>query len=119
MSQSILSGDELPGFAQRLKEARKQLGLEQAHLAGRAGLSVRMICSYEAGVSGPRRETAERLAVAVEKPVDWLLFGGESQRLSARRDQQEVGVDRSEHRAHIETDLRSCGSSRLFLCSLA
>ncbi|MBF0372365.1 MAG: helix-turn-helix domain-containing protein [Alphaproteobacteria bacterium] len=60
--------------AERLRQARKHLGLSQAEMAARMGVVVRPYQSYEAG---KRLPLAEGLAALAEAGIDvtWLLIG--------------------------------------------
>src|SRR5262245_60922075 len=68
---SEVSGVSVPGPAERvsfrslLRQHRRAVGLTQAELARRAGLSERTIQDLERGISIPRHETADRLFAAL------------------------------------------------------
>lgn len=57
----------------RIREARQQLDLTQEQLARKAGLNLRTIQKWEAGVSRPRIDLLAKAADALEKPVEWFL----------------------------------------------
>jgi Zn-dependent peptidase ImmA (M78 family)/DNA-binding XRE family transcriptional regulator len=56
----------------RLSVARKRQGLTKTELARRAGIDLRSVTAYEAGVYPPKLETAENLAAATRFPVEFL-----------------------------------------------
>lgn len=64
-------------FGQRLKTARKKIGLNQAELAARIGVARDTYGRYERGELSPTAETLARIAVQLHEVVDadWLLFG--------------------------------------------
>lgn len=62
-------------LAERLKEARKSLGLNASEMADRVGLAARRSWeSYERGQSTPKSEILEKLVELGFSP-DWLLTG--------------------------------------------
>jgi len=58
----------------RLKEARAALGLTQAELAQRIGVSRKTINTVENGIFTPSTILALDLAVALDRPVEALFF---------------------------------------------
>jgi len=65
-------------IGERIKVARKSLGLSQADLAARIGVSQPAIANWESGVHDPRRLALAKLADVLEAPLDWLAAGGRS-----------------------------------------
>lgn len=64
-------------FANRLKEERKKLGLTQAEMAEKCGVSREMWGSYERGVYMPRSETLLSFSQAGIN-VDYVMGSSES-----------------------------------------
>ena len=60
-------------FSERVKQLREEQNLTQEALGKKAGVSGRMIQRYEAGVSHPRYDAAEKIANALGVPVSQLL----------------------------------------------
>lgn len=59
-------------IGQNIRTFRKQRGLTQAQLGGLCGVSGASIGSYEKGTTTPKRQAAERIAAALNVPVDKL-----------------------------------------------
>ncbi|WP_315534029.1 helix-turn-helix transcriptional regulator [Delftia acidovorans] len=57
----------------RIAEARQKAGLSQAELGEKSGIAQTQISRYESGRAAPRRESIEKLAKALDVPLDWLL----------------------------------------------
>ncbi|WP_310636010.1 helix-turn-helix domain-containing protein [Delftia acidovorans] len=57
----------------RIAEARQKAGLSQAELGDKSGIAQTQISRYESGRAAPRRESIEKLAKALDVPLDWLL----------------------------------------------
>jgi transcriptional regulator with XRE-family HTH domain len=62
----MLRDSESPSFAARLRRHRLAAGLTQEALAERAGMSARGIQNLEGGVTRPARDSARRLAAALD-----------------------------------------------------
>lgn len=58
----------------RIREAREALGLTQAELAGRVGVSRKTINTVENAVFVPSTVIALKLAAAVGRPVEALFY---------------------------------------------
>jgi len=56
----------------RLRLARQRRGTTKAGLANRAGISTRSLTAYESGTQHPTRQTLDRIAQALDFPVDFL-----------------------------------------------
>lgn len=67
------SGD--PGFGRNLELARKGKGWSQEKLAEKVGVKKASISQYENGTTSPSIPTLLKLAGALERSVDGLLFG--------------------------------------------
>lgn len=65
-----------PAFGERLAASRRQAGLTQRELAGRAGVTLNSIWRYEMGRRPDDYDVLARLAEAVGVSVDFLLRGG-------------------------------------------
>ncbi|MEN9867071.1 MAG: hypothetical protein RL748_2661 [Pseudomonadota bacterium] len=63
------------GFAQRLRDLRKQKNLSQTALGKLASLHYTHIGRYEKGVAQPSGDTVRRLAEALGVSTDYLLEG--------------------------------------------
>lgn len=72
------SGPRPRSIGERIKAARKALGLSQTDIARRVGVSQPAIANWESGVHDPRRLMLARLADALETPLDWLAAGDRS-----------------------------------------
>lgn len=53
-------------FSERLKEARKKVGLSQKQLADKLGTSPQNLNQYESGKRNPKKKTVEKLAEALK-----------------------------------------------------
>ncbi|MEM8935767.1 MAG: helix-turn-helix domain-containing protein [Pseudomonadota bacterium] len=62
----------------RIRFSRKSLGLSQAELAGRVGVSQPAIANWESGAHDPRRIMMAKLAHVLDAPVEWLAEGERS-----------------------------------------
>jgi Predicted transcriptional regulator with C-terminal CBS domains len=60
-------------FAKNLKERRKKLGLTQAQLASKIGVSTSFITEIELAKKAPSFQTLEKLAEEINVPV-WTFF---------------------------------------------
>ncbi|MBO6093420.1 MAG: helix-turn-helix transcriptional regulator [Oscillospiraceae bacterium] len=57
----------------RIKEIREKTGIQQKELAERAGISRAYLCDLEKNRRGARPETFEKIADALNVPVDDLV----------------------------------------------
>ena len=64
-------------FGARIKSARKSLGLTQADLAKKIGVTKQAITTYETGIREPSFRNLIKLSRALNVTTDWLL--GEDQ----------------------------------------
>ena len=78
------------GFADRLRQLRKQRDLSQAELAQLVGLHTNLIGRYERGESRPAADTLKRLADALGVSSDYLLEGAVDQAAKARFEDREL-----------------------------
>lgn len=62
-------------IGQRIKEARKTIGLTQRELAEKADVATGTIQQYELGKRQPRIEQLQRIAAALNVDVNWLMNG--------------------------------------------
>ena len=61
-------------FKERLKEKRKAVGMSQAELAARAGVTSRTIQNYELGSRKPQNmEVVQKLADALNTTTDYQI----------------------------------------------
>lgn len=78
------------GFAQRLRELRRQKGLSQTELGKLAELHYTHIGRFERGTSLPGSETLKRLASSLDVTSDYLLEGTPNQAAKARVKDREL-----------------------------
>lgn len=64
----------MKSVAERIKEARLEIGLTQAQLAEEAQVSESAIQMYEIGQRVPRDSVKRKLAEILKKPVQDLFF---------------------------------------------
>jgi transcriptional regulator with XRE-family HTH domain len=62
-------------FAQNLKALRAQKGISQDNLAQQIGVHVTHLSRYERGLSSPSLEVAQKIAEALDTPIDFLVKG--------------------------------------------
>ena len=77
-----MEGMAAMGFAERLKQKRKEAGLTQRELAERCGLTSRAIQYYEYGhrQRPDNIYTAQRIAITLHTSVEYLLTGSDASR---------------------------------------
>ena len=80
----------LEGFAQRLRELRKQKNLSQTELGRLAELHYTHIGRFERGTSRPPGDTLKRLADALGVTSDYLLDGAADEAAKARFEDREL-----------------------------
>lgn len=78
------------GFAQRLRELRKQKNLSQTELGQLAGLHYTHIGRFERGTSRPSGDTLKRVADALGVTSDYLLDGATNEAAKARFEDREL-----------------------------
>ncbi|WP_255434033.1 helix-turn-helix domain-containing protein [Pectobacterium sp. CFBP8739] len=78
------------GFAQRLRDLRRQKGLSQSELGKLAGLHYTHIGRFERGTSRPGGDTLKRLADALDVTGDYLLEGAADEAAKARFEDREL-----------------------------
>ncbi|WP_323854832.1 helix-turn-helix transcriptional regulator [Xenorhabdus koppenhoeferi] len=78
------------GFAQRLRELRRQKGLSQSELGKLAELHYTHIGRFERGASRPGSDTLKRLADVLDVTSDYLLEGAETDAAKARFEDREL-----------------------------
>jgi transcriptional regulator with XRE-family HTH domain len=61
-------------FGKRLQQLRLETGLTQEQLADEIGVTIESISNIERGIHGPKFETLERLAVALDVSVKELFY---------------------------------------------
>jgi len=62
-------------IGERIRVARRAVGLSQAALAGAVGVAQATVSAWESGVHGPSHEHFEAIAWAVGRGPGWLAFG--------------------------------------------
>lgn len=60
-------------FGKRLQQLRSECGITQEQLANAVDLTVESISNIERGVYGPKFDTLEKIAVALQVPVKKLF----------------------------------------------
>lgn len=60
-------------FCDKMREERKKKGLSQRELGEKVGMSQQMIAQYENGNRNPKKETIEKIAIALEVPASEFL----------------------------------------------
>lgn len=60
-------------LASRIRSARRDRGLSLDHVAGEAGTSRQHLINLEKGKHRPRPEMLERIANALDRPLDYFL----------------------------------------------
>ena len=80
----------LDGFAQRLRDLRKQKNLSQTELGQLAGLHYTHIGRFERGSSRPSGDTLKRLSDALGVTSDYLLEGNVNEAAKARFEDREL-----------------------------
>ncbi len=78
------------GFAQRLRELRRQKGFSQSELGKLAELHYTHIGRFERGTSRPGSDTLKRLADVLGVSSDYLLEGAETEAAKARFEDREL-----------------------------
>ena len=78
------------GFAQRLRELRKQKNISQAELGEIVGLHYTHVGRYERGVSRPSADTLKRMADALGVSGDYLMEGSLEDAARARLEDREL-----------------------------
>jgi transcriptional regulator with XRE-family HTH domain len=87
----VLDMAETPeGFAQRLRELRKNKNLSQTELGQLAGLHYTHIGRFERGTSRPSGDTLKRVADALGVTSDYLLDGAATEAAKARFEDREL-----------------------------
>jgi transcriptional regulator with XRE-family HTH domain len=82
--------EKLEGFAQRLRELRKQKNLSQTELGQLAELHYTHIGRFERGTSRPSGDTLKRVADALGVTGDYLLEGAADEAAKARFEDREL-----------------------------
>ena len=80
-----MSGDRPANAAigERIRQARRELGLTQSALAERVGVMLGVLDQFETGKTDAARHL-EKIAEATGKPVAWFLEGEADDERSAR-----------------------------------
>ena len=78
------------GFAERLRELRKQKKLSQTELAQRVGLHYNHIGRYERGMSRPSADALKKVAEELGVSSDYLLEGTPDQAAKARFEDRDL-----------------------------
>ena len=64
-------------FGERLKNAREAAGMSRKHMAGRIGVKLGTVESWESGTLAPRANRLSMLANMLNVPLLWLLAGSQ------------------------------------------
>ena len=81
-------------FAEKLKAARADAGINQTELSERTGVSRRSISAYENGESIPRRDVLRRLAGALGVTVAYLTDDTSSDPNEGRAREENISLAR-------------------------
>jgi len=84
------AAQEADGFAQRLRQLRKQRDLSQTELGKLVDLHYTHIGRYERGTSRPSADAARRLAEALGVSTDYLMEGATEEAARARFEDREL-----------------------------
>jgi transcriptional regulator with XRE-family HTH domain len=90
MTEMLDMTEKLDGFAQRLRDLRKQKNLSQTDLGQLAELHYTHIDRFERGTSRPSGGTLKRLADALGVTSDYLLDGASDEAAKARFEDREL-----------------------------
>lgn len=90
VTQVLDMADMLDGFAQRLRDLRKQKNLSQTELGQLAGLHYTHIGRFERSASRPSGDTLKRLADALDVTSDYLLDGATDEAAKAKFQDREL-----------------------------
>ena len=108
MTQTTGTGDEVAGIASALIKARNEMGLSQAELSERSGVSRSAIKGYETGRNMPGARELKSLCRVLRVSPTQLLYGSEE----AFRGREEPGlslgsldISRARWRLHSITKL--------------
>jgi len=74
----VLAKPYLSTIGDRIRHARKDVGLNQADLANRLGVSQPTVANWESGVHDPRRLMLAKLSETLSVPLSWLSQGARS-----------------------------------------
>jgi transcriptional regulator with XRE-family HTH domain len=69
-------GSAMTEIGRRLRELRRRRGLTLQALSGECGVSTGMLSQMERGVSSPSIRTLQRVAEALEVPINWFFSNG-------------------------------------------
>lgn len=72
------SGSDVPSIARRIKLTREALGLSQAEICRRTGISPPAWNNYEKALGRPDLDPAFAIVRATGVTLDWLYFGDEA-----------------------------------------
>lgn len=76
---------EYQAIANRIRSARKTLGMTQVELAAAAGVTQQSVSQWERGVGVPDASNVKRLAELLRVPPADLLIGGEATAATAEQ----------------------------------
>ena len=75
---------------QRIKQARKKIGLTQTQLAQKIGITTQAVQQWEDGSTIPRIGRLTEIAQALGVPVDWLQFGEQETVVQNKNNDREI-----------------------------
>lgn len=73
------TASEPVSIGDRIRDARKNLGLSQSDLAKKIGVSQPAVANWESGVHDPRRLMLAKIADALQVSAGWLASGARSE----------------------------------------
>ena len=74
----LASAFEPIALGDRIRDARKKIGMSQIDLAKRVGVTQPAVANWESGVHDPRRLMIAKIADALDVSTDWLAGGARS-----------------------------------------
>ncbi len=79
LRETVDTTPDLTAIGERIRVARKNIGLKQADLAERLGVTQPTVANWESGVHDPRQLMLAKIAETVGASLGWLASGERSQ----------------------------------------
>lgn len=77
-------------LGERIKKARKDLGMSQTELAKKVGLSYAQIGRYETKNTQPQTEVLKNIAEVLEVSIDYLMNGSKEEQATNKLSDKEL-----------------------------
>ena len=100
-------------LGEKLKSARKRVGLTQEQLAEKLLVSRQAITKWEAGKGMPDIENLKRISKLLDISIDYLLDSGENIDLSVMR--EEINLDDYAYTRNLRGDGAKSQGKRIWL----